>query len=426
MAVEHGLTRRLGRELLLQAVYISIAVLVGIYVVAILLKDVLIEQALTGEANYYWERVDENPAAVLPDTLNLTAYREGFGIGVPLDLRPLEPGYHHRKTPRETLTYVTERDGQRLYLVFESGQVNDLVTTFGIVPLAIALTVIYLSLFSAYRVSRRAVSPLIDLASRVKRLDPTQPDARLFGESSGYQKDDEARTLAEALEGLVNRVVEFAERERRFTRDASHELRTPLTVINIAAGRLLRAPSLGDADRESLMRIKNSARDMEQLTSAFLLLARESNSTLEKELVNVNELVQAELDRSKVIHPDKGLMFNVDEQCVLLVPAPGKVVESVIGNLLRNALAYTDEGSVSVHISPGRVIIEDTGPGMAPEEVEQLFQPYFRGQRRRGGFGVGLTIVKRLTDRFEWPVSIESEPGQGTRVSVEFPDHQIG
>ena len=165
---------------------------------------------------------------------------------------------------------------------------------------------------------------------------------------------------------------------------------------------------------------------MEQLTSAFLLLARESNSTLEKELVNVNELVQAELDRSKVIHPDKGLMFNVDEQCVLLVPAPGKVVESVIGNLLRNALAYTDEGSVSVHISPGRVIIEDTGSGMAPEEVEQLFQPYFRGQRRRGGFGVGLTIVKRLTDRFEWPVSIESEPGQGTRVSVEFPDHQIG
>jgi signal transduction histidine kinase len=314
MAVEHGLTRRLGRELLLQAVYISIAVLVGIYVVAILLKDVLIEQALTGEANYYWERVDENPAAVLPDTLNLTAYREGFGIGVPLDLRPLEPGYHQRKTPRETLTYVTERNGQRLYLVFESGQVNDLVTTFGIVPLAIALTVIYLSLFSAYRVSRRAVSPLIDLANRVKRLDPTQPDARLFGESSGYQKDDEARTLAEALEGLVNRVVEFAERERRFTRDASHELRTPLTVINIAAGRLLRAPGLGDADRESLMRIKNSARDMEQLTSAFLLLARESNSTLEKELVNVNELVQAELDRSKVIQPDKGLVFNVDEQ----------------------------------------------------------------------------------------------------------------
>ena len=152
MAVEHGLTRRLGRELLLQAVYISIAVLVGIYVVAILLKDVLIEQALTDEAEYYWQRVDENPAAVLPDTLNLTAYRKGFGMGVPLDLQPLEPGYHHRKLPRETLTYVTERNGQRRYLVFESGQVNDLVTTFGIVPLAIALTVIYLSLFSAYRV----------------------------------------------------------------------------------------------------------------------------------------------------------------------------------------------------------------------------------------------------------------------------------
>ena len=292
--------------------------------------------------------------------------------------------------------------------------------------LALALTVIYLSLFSAYRVSRRAVSPLVDLAKRVERLDPARPDATLFGESSGYQDDDEARILAEALEDLVNRVTAFTERERRFTRDASHELRTPLTVIGIATERLLRKPGLDDSSRESLLRIKNSARDMEQLTSAFLLLARESNSDLERELVSVNDLVRAELDRAKVINPDSSVEHRVEEQCQLLVNAPGKVVESVIGNLLRNALAYTDEGTVSVHISPGRVVIEDTGPGMASEEVEQLFQPYFRGKRRRGGFGVGLTIVKRLTDRFEWPVSIDSEPGKGTRVTVSFPDHEIG
>ena len=426
MASKTGLTRRLGRELLLQAVYISVAVLVGVYVVTILLEDVLIEQALEDEAAYYWERVDQTPEAVLPDTLNLTAYREGFGQGVPAELQSLDPGYHHRAEPRETLTYVTERDGQRLYMVFESGQVSELVTTFGIVPLAVALTVIYLSLFSAYRASRRTLSPIVDLASRVQRLDPTQPDARLFGESSGYQGDDEARVLAEALEDMVNRVTAFAERERRFTRDASHELRTPLTVIGIAADRLLRKPELDDASRESLLRIKSSAKDMEQLTSAFLLLARESNIDLDREMVNVNELVHVELDRAKVINPNSMVEHEIEEQCKLLVSAPGKVVESVIGNLLRNALAYTDEGKVSVQISPGLVVIEDTGPGMASEEVEQLFQPYFRGQRRRGGFGVGLTIVKRLTDRFEWPVNIESEPGQGTRVSVEFPEYKIG
>jgi signal transduction histidine kinase len=426
MTPERGLTRRLGRELLLQAVYISVAVIVGVYVVAVLLEDVLIEQALEGEAEYYWQRVAEQPDAVLPDTLNLTAYREGLGQGVPTELAQLGDGFHKRSSPRETLTFITTRDGHRLYLVFESGQVNELVTTFGVVPLALALTVIYLALFSAYRVSRRAVSPLVDLARRVQRLDPTRPDAQLFSEASSYHEDEETRVLAEALQELVSRVTEFTERERRFTRDASHELRTPLTVISIAADKLLRQPGLDDSSRESLERIKGSARDMEKLTAAFLLLARESNSALVRDLVSVNEMVRHELDRAQLINPDSPVTLEIEEQCQLLVPAPEKVLESMVGNLLRNALAYTDRGQVKVIIAPGSVVIEDTGPGMEPEQVEQLFQPFYRGQRQRGGYGVGLTIVKRLSDRFGWPVHIESEPGRGTRVRVEFPDAHEG
>lgn len=421
MAVERGLTRRLGREFLLQAVYISIAVIVGVYVVARLMEDVLIEQALEGEAAYYWERAAGDPGAVLPDTLNLTAYRDGFGDGVPIELRGLGEGFHRRSEPRETLTYVTSRNGERLYLVFEVGQVNDLVTTFGVVPLALALVVIYLSLFSGYRVSRRAVSPLVDLAQRVRQLDPAEPDADLFGKESRFEADEEIQVLSEALEELVNRVVEFAERERRFTRDASHELRTPLTVITMAADKLLRGgEGLDKSSREHLLRIRNSARDMEQLTAAFLLLARESNQGLPQELVSLNELVRAETERAKLIYPNGKI--SIESDCELLVPAPAGVIESVVGNLIRNALAYADEGAVTVRIAPGAVVIADTGPGMAPAEVERIFQPYYRGQRQRGGFGVGLTIVKRLTERFGWPVEIESEPGRGTTVRVQFPE----
>jgi len=76
---------------------------------------------------------------------------------------------------------------------------------------------------------------------------------------------------------------------------------------------------------------------------------------------------------------------------------------------------------VSVVITAGQIVIEDTGPGMAPEEVEKLFKPFYQTERRRGGHGVGLTIVKRLSDRFGWPVQIESSPGVGTRVTVRFP-----
>lgn len=422
MRANRGLTRRLGRDLLLQAVYISAAVLLGVFIAANLIPDLMIREALEEEADYYWTRIQGNPLHPLPDTLNLTAYREGFADGVPGDLAALSPGYHHRDEARETLTFVSERDGQRLYLVFEVAQVNRLLILFGLIPLALALTVVYLALYSGYRVSRRAVSPVVALAGQVRELDPATPHAPLLSLDRPPDADAEIQVLYDALQGLVSRVTAFAERERQFTRDTSHELRTPLTVIRMAVDQMMRDGEFTDDQTESLQRIRKSAADMEALTEAFLLLARESAESLPQEWVCVNDLVEAELERARIIRPDSAIGTDVEAECRLSVHANEKVLASVIGNLLRNALCYTDAGMVRVRIGPDSVTIEDTGPGMAPGEVEQAFKPWSRGGRRRGGFGVGLTIVKRFSERFEWPLVVDSEPSRGTRVKVRFPD----
>jgi len=420
MPNRRGLTRRLGRELLLQAVYISAAVLVGVFVAANVIPDFMIKKALEGEAEYYWERAAANPAHPLPDTLNLTAYRQDLGA-VPADLAALSPGYHRQGGGKDTLTFVSDRHGKRLFLVFEEAQVNQLLILFGLIPLALALTVIYLALYSGYRVSRRAVSPVVALAQQVQQLDPASPDATLLELSSTGEVDEEILVLSEALEGLINRVGEFAERERRFTRDTSHELRTPLTVIKMAVDSLLKDEGLDSKQVETLLRIRQSADDMEHLTSAFLLLARESGEGLPSEWVDVNEIVAAELERGRIVNPNTRIATEVVEDCRLSVLAHEKVLASVIGNLLRNSLSYTDDGTVRVHIGAGWVTIEDTGPGMDPGQIEKAFKPYYRGGRQRGGFGVGLTIVKRLTERFRWPLEVSSKPNQGTRVTIRFP-----
>lgn len=421
MATERGLNRRLGRGLLLQAAYISMAVVVGIFVAARLMEDVLIKQALHGEAAYYWELESRTPGRPLPDTKNMTGYRPDHAGGVPDYVAALDPGFHRQDSPREILTYVSEHDGKRLFLVFEMEQVTQLVTLFGLIPLAIALTVIYVSLYSAYRLSRRAVSPVISLAARVQALDPKQRRTELFPPQELVHADDEIRILAEALQGLIDRVSEFAEREMQFTRDASHELRTPLTVIKMAVDRAQRGCDLDEGQRDALQRIRKSADDMERLTSAFLLLARETKDSLEHEWCCVNEIVSSEMERLKLIHHDRPIEAREVSENPLFVLAPEKVVESVVGNLLRNAFTYTDEGMVSTAISGDSVTIEDTGPGMDAEEAQKAFEPYVRSSRQRGGFGVGLTIVKRLSDRFGWTVRIESAPGKGTRVRVTFP-----
>jgi signal transduction histidine kinase len=233
--------------------------------------------------------------------------------------------------------------------------------------------------------------------------------------------DDDIRVLASALEDLVARIGEFTERERRFTRDASHELRTPLTVIKMALDRLERDTTIDDNARKSIERIRNSAEDMESLTKAFLLLARELEQGLARDWIDVNEVVATELERARLITPGAA-ECRFEPHNPLRVFAPEKIVESVIGNLLRNAVAYTDSGEVRVEVRGESVIIEDTGPGMTAEDVGKIFKPFVRKQRQRGGYGVGLTIVKRLSERFGWPLSIDSEPGRGTRVEVRFPN----
>jgi signal transduction histidine kinase len=421
MAIEKGLNRRLGRSLLLQAIYISLAVLVGIFVAARLVENVLIEQALIGEAEYYWSRAETDPDHPLPDTKNMTTYRIDDGSGLPERLVGLEPGFHNLREPRELLVLVSVHDGQRLYLEFEVEQVEQLVTLFGLIPLALALTVIYLSLYSAYRVSRQAVSPIVSLARQVQELDPSNPDASILSIDPALDPDEEITVLQEALQDLIQKVTDFTERERRFTRDASHELRTPLTVIKMAAERLLKTLPPDCREREMVERIRNNASDMNRLTEAFLLLAREWEEGLDRNWVCVNEIASLELERMSIIYPDAPIESELQQECRLFVLAPAKVVESVIGNLVRNAFAYTDAGKVTVRVGRNTVEISDTGAGMDESEVEQIFKAFYSKGRQRGGFGVGLTIVKRLTERFQWTVRFDSAPGEGTTVTVTFP-----
>ena len=138
--------------------------------------------------------------------------------------------------------------------------------------------------------------------------------------------------------------------------------------------------------------------------------------------VCVNEVVSEELTRAQLAAEGKPVTSSFTENVRLHVDAPERVLAILVGNLLRNAFSYTDQGEVSVSIDADKVVIRDTGVGIAPERLAELYRPFVRGESaRRGGHGVGLSIVRRLSDRFGWPVHIESQPGAGTRVEITFP-----
>jgi len=163
---------------------------------------------------------------------------------------------------------------------------------------------------------------------------------------------------------------------------------------------------------------------MEELIDAFLILARETEDEFEDAHILMTDIIEVEFKNARLYLDNKPVALEVDIQYPLALLTAQKVVSIVLGNLIRNAVLYTNEGVVTVVIQEHSVIVKDTGVGMTDEQIKKIFQPYYRanqpGTTKRKGYGVGLTIVKRLSNRFDWPVIVESEVGGGTSIEVVF------
>jgi signal transduction histidine kinase len=382
---------------------------------------------LQDEASYYWKRHGDEAPIYIPDTFNMMGYvvpRGESEMTLPEPLRGLAPGYHSMpEAMGGSLVYVDDKPKGRLILVFKQQQVNALAFWFGVVPLTFVLMVIYAIAWVTYRASHRAISPVIWLANQVQHWDPKHPDAAVLDPASlPVDVQGETLVLASSLHEFATRINTYVQRERDFTRDASHELRTPMTVIRMAGDILLDDDSLSTHGVRTVQRIQASVREMESLVEAFLIMAREGDTGVSDEDFVVNEIVLDEVEKSRHLLANKPVELRVVEDSAFALHAPPRVFAVLFGNLLRNACHYTDTGTVTVRIGADRIVVEDTGVGMSAVDLSRAFDPFYRGgEQRRGGHGIGLNIVRRLSDRFGWPVSLDSEAGKGTRVSLLFP-----
>jgi signal transduction histidine kinase len=427
-----GVHARLGRAFALQIAVISVAVIAGVFAITFIVSDVLSREALQGEATHFWRRLAENPAHSLPDTDNMSGYlaRDGDLGGVPEPLRAQPPGFHRIDFQGERpLVFVSDGPGGRLFLVFRQQQVSNLTLYFGVIPGAFVLLFIYALSFVTYRLSQRAVSPLVSLAQRLEAYEPMRNGAQLLDlDDLRGSADTEVATMIEALDRFTRRLEGFVLRERNFTRDASHELRTPIAVVRACLDLLERDKKRPATDAASLDRMRRAVAQMQSLIESLLLLAREDELRSLDEKTNVNAVVAEQLDLLSELARETGNTVRVVEQGNLIVDAPPRMIAIALTNLLRNALTYSRDGIVEVTVGPAFVSVRDTGAGMSAEDLQRIFEPFFRGeaarQRPAAGHGLGLAIVRRLVDQFGWSLDLASAPDNGTTVTLHFSGEQ--
>jgi signal transduction histidine kinase len=409
---------------------ISVVTALGVYAAASSSRTAIARQELDRESVYYTQQLARNPQTPLPDTWLLRGYLRAPGApdrDVPAKLADLTPGYHQVAQPdgTEGTVLVSDTSRGRLFLLFNNDRPNSVVMLFGLIPVVLVVLIIYLATWLTYRASRRALSPVIALAKVVRRWNPDHPDpASLAPDRLPAASDSDVEVLVTALYNFANRLDAFVERERNFTRDASHELRTPLTVMKIAVD-VLADEDMSPFAQRSLARIRRSVREMEALIETFLVLARESDTGLRDEDFLANDVIAAEVARYRELLVGKPVQLEVVEHARFALHAPPRVFAVMIGNLIRNACLYTEQGSVTVEVEPNDVRVTDTGSGMSEEDMERAFQPFYRGSRTgRSGHGIGLAIVRRIADRYHWQVTLESTLGTGTTATAHFPAAQ--
>ncbi len=289
---------------------------------------------------------------------------------------------------------------------------------------ALSGAIIVFALFSwllGMWLSRRVMSPVTDLARRVQAMGRSGKSEAL----APHFATDEVGALAAAFDDYARKLTALVERDREFNADVSHELRTPLAVIATTTELLLNAENLTDKVRERLKRIERASRQSTELTNALLLLSRsERSAPVDGETTDVAQVVEQVIDvyRSQIGRKPVEVKLVVEQP--VEVVAPSSVVAVALGNLVGNAFKYTQAGDVVITVGAtrGTVAIEDSGPGIKPEDAEKLFERGVRGESATGtsGAGLGLAIVIRLCQLYDWRVSLAPRPQGGAVATLDF------
>ncbi|HEY2674429.1 MAG TPA: ATP-binding protein [Rugosimonospora sp.] len=264
--------------------------------------------------------------------------------------------------------------------------------------------------------------------------------AQAASEAAARSAETAARDAAEAARLSETRARRSEERMRQFVADASHELRTPLTTIRGFAELYRQGAARSPEEAERLIRrIEGEASRMGLLVEDLLLLARlDMERPLVLTALELRVIANDAVIAAQAVAPDREITLDIAEGTgPLVVSGDESRLRQVIGNLMTNALVHTPPGTpVWLRLRRGEeqavVEVADAGPGLAPEQVEHVFERFYRADTARtrrdngstaptSGTGLGLAIVAAMVAAHRGLVEVESQPGHGATFRVRLP-----
>jgi two-component system heavy metal sensor histidine kinase CusS len=295
----------------------------------------------------------------------------------------------------------------------------------------IALFVLFISPLGGYLLASRATRPIADIIAVARKLQPSRLSDRLPISGANDELDD----LSNQINDLLDRLANYVQRHRNFTANAAHELRSPLAALKSTVDVAMNEERSINEYQELLETISSECENLQVLANQLLTLAETDAerppATLQ--LVSLHEIVLRSVEMFQAVAEDKRVSLHIRELQPIQLHGDAKPLRQIVNNLIDNALKFNrPNGQVIVSLkfdstkSNALLIVRDTGNGIAPEDLQYLFERFYRGDKAHTrnqvpGNGLGLSICYSIVSAMHGKIDVTSELDKGSTFTVTLP-----
>jgi heavy metal sensor kinase len=317
-------------------------------------------------------------------------------------------------------------------------------TLFIILIIAVPLVLLIASLGGQF-LANKALKPVDQITQTARMITSQNLNQRI----KPLKVKDEISRLIETFNEMISRLDRSFRQVKQFSTDASHELKTPLTILKGEVEVALRKKRESQEYEQILKSNLEEINRMSQIVEDLLLLSKGDSGEirLNKEDMNLTEILNEVVAQVNILAQSKNLHIETSNhhEEIHIFGDPLRIRELFL-NLIENGIKYTEErGSIHIHLTKddflqdgtpaggpkagqaefARIIVSDTGIGIAKEDQERIFDRFFRvdkaRSREQGGSGLGLSICKWIVEAHRGEIKVESELGKGSSFIVKLP-----
>lgn len=290
----------------------------------------------------------------------------------------------------------------------------------GISSLILAFTTLI-----AYFISRKFYNKFVFSLNELQKLT-NKINLENFNTNFKESEFYEFQQVIISYNNMLKRLKEQTQNQIDFVNNASHELKTPIFVISGYVNMIKRwGLSNKELVEESLEAISEETKNMTNLVNKLLFLAKDESNNIKREDFDLKELIELIIRDLKILYPQQDIELKGEgEYCIY---SDIFLIKQLLINLIENAIKYGNNKKITIILEKREGIVAkiiDRGKGISKENLERVFEKFFREDKARsrsqGSHGLGLAIVKKIADILDIKVSIESEIGIGSRVSIDF------